>query len=148
MKRESESALWIMLSTLCRLGETLKAAWKDVDLSKGEWRLPAANTKTKVAMVVFLPPFARRLFEELHKLTGHTQWCFPARPKVRVQERAAPILSHVYENSVSKQVGARQVRFMERDGFLDRRKHDDSLVLSNGEWGKWTPHDMRRPGPR
>ncbi len=52
LKRESELALWIMLSTLCRAGETLKAAWKDVDLDKGEWFLPAANTKTNVAMTV------------------------------------------------------------------------------------------------
>jgi integrase len=146
LKRESELALWIMLSTLCRAGETLKAAWKDVDLDKGEWLLPAANTKTKVAMTVYLSPFALRQFQELHKLTGHTQWCFPARAKGRAREGAAPPAKHVYEKSVSKQVGDRQVRFMQRDGSFDHRKHDDSLVLANGERGEWTPHDLRRTG--
>lgn len=146
MKRESELALWIVLSTLCRIGETLKAAWKDVDLDKGEWFLPAANTKTKVSMVVYLSPLALHQFKELHNLTGHTQWCFPARPKGRVREGAAPPKKHVYEKSVSKQVGDRQVRFMQRDGSFDHRKHDDSLVLANGERGEWTPHDLRRTG--
>lgn len=146
LKRESELALWIMLATLCRAGETLKAAWKDIDLDKGEWFLPAVNTKTKVAMIVYLSPFALRQFKDLHKLTGHTHWCFPARPKGRVREGAAPPSQHLYEKSVSKQVGDRQVRFMNRGGSFDHRKHDDSLVLANGERGEWTPHDLRRTG--
>jgi integrase len=146
MKRENELAIWIMLSTLCRAGETMKAEWKDVDLQKAEWFLPAANTKTKVPMLVHLSPFARRRFEELHLLTGHTQWCFPARPNGRVREGAQPPDRHVHEKSASKQVGDRQVRFMSREGSLDHRKHDDSLVLANGERGVWTLHDLRRTG--
>ena len=67
-----------------------KAEWKDVDLQKAEWFLPAPNTKTKVPMLVFLSPFALRQFEELHLLTGHTPWCFPARPSGRVREGAQP----------------------------------------------------------
>lgn len=146
MKRENELAIWIMLATLCRAGETMKAEWKDVDLQKAEWFLPAANTKTKVPMLVFLSPFALRQFEELHLLTGHTPWCFPARPSGRVREGAQPPDRHVHEKSASKQVGDRQVRFMSREGSLDHRKHDDSLVLANGERGVWTLHDLRRTG--
>jgi integrase len=46
---------------------------------------------------------------------------------------------------VSKQVGDRQVRFKKRKPLKNRR-HDDSLVLSNGKNGEWTLHDLRRTG--
>ena len=52
----------------------------------------------------------------------------------------------MHEKGASKQVGDRQVRFMSREGSLDHRKHDDSLVLANGERGVWTLHDLRRTG--
>ena len=146
MKRENELAIWIMLSTLCRAGETLKAEWKDVDLAKAEWFLPAPNTKTKVSMLVYLSPFALRQFEELQTLTGHTRWCFPSRPKGRIREGARLPDRHVHEKSASKQVGDRQMRFMNREGSLDHRKHDNSLVPANGERGVWTLHDLRRTG--
>ena len=29
---------------------------------------------------------------------------------------------------------------------LSRRRHDDTLVLADGQNGDWTPHDLRRPG--
>ena len=121
MKRENELAIWIMLATLCRAGETMKAEWKDVDLHKAEWFLPAANTKTKVPILVYLSPFALRQFTELHLLTGRTPWCFPARPKGRVREGAQSSDRHVHEKSASKQVGDRQVRFMSREGSRDHR---------------------------
>jgi len=146
MKRENELAIWIMLSTLCRAGETLKAEWKDVDLAKAECFLPAPNTKTKVSMLVYLSPFALRQFEELQTLTGHTRWCFPSRPKGRIREGARLPDRHVHEKSASKQVGDRQMRFMNREGSLDHRKHDNSLVPANGERGVWTLHDLRRTG--
>ena len=97
-------------------------------------------------MLVYLSPFALRQFEELHPLTGHTPWCFPARPNGRVRDGGQPPDQHVHEKSASKQVGDRQVRFMHREGSLDHRKHDDSLVVANGERGVWTLHDLRRTG--
>ncbi len=146
MKRESELAIWIMLSTMCRVGETLKASWENVDLDKAEWFIPGPDTKTKVPLLVHLSPFALRQFRELHLLTGHSEWCFPSRPTGRTRDGAAPAETHVNEKSVSKQIGDRQVRFMNRPSAFDRRKHDDSLVLSGGANGEWTPHDLRRTG--
>lgn len=48
--------------------------------------------------------------------------------------------------SVSKQIGDRQTQFKKRSGPLKHRKHDNSLVLSGGKTGEWTPHDLRRTG--
>lgn len=146
LKMESELALWIALSTLCRIGELLKSRWEHVDLVKGEWFLPAQNTKTRVALLIYLSPFALRQFKNLKLLTGHTDWCFPARPGGRVREGAPCAATHVDLKSVSKQVGDRQVMFMNRTGPLPRRRNDNALVLAQGRNGEWTPHDLRRTG--
>jgi len=141
LKRETQLALWICLGTLCRIGELLMARWEHVDLSAGEWFVPGQNTKTRVDWKVYLSPFALRQFKALHALTGDTPFCFPARaPKGEVAE------AHVCVKSVSKQIGDRQTQFKNRKGPLARRKHDNSLVLSGGRAGEWTPHDLRRTG--
>jgi integrase len=53
---------------------------------------------------------------------------------------------HVCVKSVSKQIGDRQTQFKKRAGPLTHRKHDNSLTLSGGRAGAWTPHDLRRTG--
>ncbi|MFP3740856.1 tyrosine-type recombinase/integrase, partial [Burkholderia sp. SIMBA_019] len=42
------SAIWIMLSTGTRVGETVAACWKHVDLDKKSWLIPAENAKSGV----------------------------------------------------------------------------------------------------
>lgn len=141
LKKETQLALWICLATLCRIGELLKARWDHVNLATGEWFVPAENTKTGVDWKVFLSTFALRQFKTLHGLTGDTPFCFPARAATG----AAPV-KHVCTKSVSKQIGDRQTQFKKRAGPLKNRKHDNSLVLSEGRAGEWTPHDLRRTG--
>ncbi|MFO6224716.1 integrase, partial [Pseudomonas aeruginosa] len=54
--------------------------------------------------------------------------------------------SHVDSKTVSKLIGDRQCRFKNRSKPLTGRHNDDSLVLSKGTKGEWTPHDLRRTG--
>ncbi len=142
LERTTELALWIMLGTLCRVGETSKARWDQVDFEKNIWYIPKKNTKGKTSnLLVFLSPFTRRQFEELHALTGHTPWCFPNQSET----------SHRQSQTIAKQVGDRQCRFKkDKEGGerkpMSKRRHDDTLVLANGVNGAWTPHDMRRTG--
>lgn len=141
LKKESQLALWICLGTLCRIGELLMARWEHVNLKAGEWFVPAENTKTRVSWKVYLSPFALRQFKALHALTGDTAYCFPARAATG----EAPA-NHVCVKSVSKQIGDRQTQFKNRARPLKNRKHDNSLTLSEGRAGAWTPHDLRRTG--
>ncbi|WP_457325137.1 tyrosine-type recombinase/integrase [Roseateles sp. P5_E11] len=141
LKKETQLAIWICLGTLCRIGELLKSRWEHVNLSTGEWFVPAANTKTRVDWKVYLSPFAVRQFKALHALTGDTAFCFPARAPT-----GSVPAQHVCTKSVSKQIGDRQTQFKKRSGPLKHRKHDNSLVLSGGKNGEWTPHDLRRTG--
>jgi integrase len=141
LKKETQLALWICLGTLCRIGELLMARWEHLDLQAGEWLVPAENTKTRVSWKVYLSPFALRQFKALHALSGDTAFCFPARaPTGEVPA------DHVCVKSVSKQIGDRQTQFKKRAGPLTHRRHDNSLTLSEGRAGAWTPHDLRRTG--
>lgn len=142
LPRTSQLALWIALGTCCRIGEILMARWEHVDLERGEWIIPRENYKRhrgdrRGDFAVFLSDFAVRQFEELKKITGETPWCFPSRKPFAD--------THIDVKTVSKQVGDRQCRFKDRQALKNRR-HDDSLVLSGGERGDWTPHDLRRTG--
>lgn len=135
-----QCAAWICLSTLCRIGELLKAEWQHVSLDKGTWFIPAEATKghkgKRQDHHVFLSSFAIAHFKRLHQESGHTPFCFPSKDE----------LSHVDTKTVSKLIGDRQCCFKNRSKPLAGRHHDDSLVLSKGKKGEWTPHDLRRTG--
>lgn len=142
LKLESEIAVWICLGTLCRIGELLLTEWSHLDLESKTWFIPKANVKgqrkQKQDHMVYLSDFACRQFTKLKELTGDSRWAFPAKNMDNED-------THVCLNSVSKQIGDRQIRFKNRKR-LSRRRHDDTLVLADGANGEWTPHDMRRTG--
>ena len=137
VQQETQLALWISLSTACRIGELLMAEWRHVNLDIGVWFIPKKNVKGKRGkkqdQVVYLSAFALQQFRALHALTNASRWCFPSTDGE----------SHVGEKTVSKQVGDRQCRFKNRKP-LKKRRNDDTLVLADGENGEWTPHDLRR----
>lgn len=81
-------------------------------------------------------PFALEQFKRLHKETSNTLFCFPSKDGK----------NHVDTKTVSKLIGDRQCRFKNRCKPLAGRHNDDSLVLSEGTKGEWTPHDLRRTG--
>lgn len=142
IEQTTQRAVWIMLSTLCRVGEMSMARWEHVNMDTGEWFLPKENVKGNVGdLTVYLSEFALDQFRQLHARTGHSDWCFPAKYKA----------GHVCVKSISKQIGDRQSRFKKgKDGNprqpMKNRRHDDTLVLADGESGAWTPHDLRRTG--
>jgi len=142
LAKPTQHAIWIMLSTLCRVGELSMARWNDVDLAGGEWFIPKENVKDSVAdMRVYLSPFALAQFQQLHTVTGHSAWCFPSADET----------SHIDTKSITKQIGDRQSMFKKsKDGGtrkpMKKRRCDDTLVLAGGKTGDWTPHDLRRTG--
>jgi integrase len=142
LAKPTQRAIWIMLSTLCRVGELSMARWDDVDLAGAEWFIPKENVKDSVAdMRIYLSPFALAQFQLLHAATGHSAWCFPS----------ADEQSHIDTKSITKQIGDRQSMFKKsKDGGVRKpmknRRCDNTLVLANGKTGDWTPHDLRRTG--
>ena len=146
LEKSVQCAIWIMLSTLCRIGELSMARWEHVDFDAREWLIPAENTKGSKkhqnALTVYLSDFALEQFRQLEELTGESEWCFPAKNKEN---------AHVCVKSMSKQIGDRQSMFKKsKDGTprkpMKNRRHDNTLVLGEGKGGAWTPHDLRRTG--
>jgi len=139
-KKETQLALWICLSTMCRIGELLMTEWCEVDLVYGVWAIPVENVKgakgKKQPQTVSLSKFALEQFKALHEITGNTPYCFPAKNND----------GHVNLKSVSKLVGDCQTQFKSRTKPLKNRRNDNSLVLNGGKDGEWTPHDLRRTG--
>ena len=130
-ERQTELAIWLMLSTLARVGELTQAKWEHIDFSAGTWTIPAGNAKNAREHVVFLSDFAIRHFEDLRSVNGwQGVWCFPS---TRTNE-------HLCLRSLSKQIKDRQ-----RDTALSNRtmKGLGALKLPGGDW---TPHDLRRTG--
>jgi integrase len=129
-QKSTDLALWIMLSTCCRVGELLQAQWCDIDLDAGTWHIPAGNSKNKKAHTVLLSSFSIEQFRALFEINGTSRWCYPAANNED---------THVDIKSASKQVGDRQ-----RTTPMKNRSHATGALLLRG--GKWTPHDLRRTG--
>jgi integrase len=125
----TEAAIWIMLSTCCRVGELSKAQWQHTDLNAKTWIIPDRNSKNGKPHTIYLSDFALRQFQRLVVIRRSDTWVFPNRDNS----------NHVCEKSISKQIDGRQNPVIHQN----RTAHNDALVLSGG---KWTPHDLRRTG--
>ena len=118
-----------MLSTCCRVGELSQALWEQVDLDKGEWFIPAGNSKNAKNHTVFLSDFARLQFKELQAISASDIYCLPSRDGK----------THVGLKSITKQINDRV-----RKTPLENRSSATGTLLLPG--GGWTPHDLRRTG--
>ena len=138
----TECAIWIMLGTMCRVGELSMARWEHVNFEQMEWFIPRENVKDRVGnQTVYLSAFVLRQFRRLHDCTGQSVWCFPSHDDTR----------HIGAKVITKQISDRQTSFKQgRDGgpraVMNHRSQDDRLVLQGGKNGAWTAHDLRRTG--
>lgn len=124
----TEAAIWITLSTLCRIGELLNAQWPDIDLDNQLWRIP--DTKNGKPHTVFLSDFAVKHFRKVKELNDEGVWVYPSRDGKKA----------VSTKTITKQLGDRQ---HDHDPMKRRSKSVASLKLQDGKWG---PHDLRRTG--
>lgn len=133
----SQCAIWICLSTICRIGELLMARWEHVNFKDRIWFIPRENVKgirgKKQDHHVYLSDFALYYFIKLQAETGQSEWCFPSRNSD----------SHINVKAISKSIGDRQSKFKDHTAPLKNRRSDNSLVVGDREW---TPHDLRRTG--
>lgn len=129
LMKSTECAIWIALSTMCRIGELSKAQFSHIDFEAKSWKIPEANSKNGKAHMIYLSDFALQQFKQLATIKQSDTWIFPNRDNS----------SHVCEKSISIQIRGRQTSKI----LSNRSKDSQALVL---EGGKWTPHDLRRTG--
>lgn len=130
MAETSVLAIWISLSTCCRIGELLKARWCNINFEQKKWCIPPENSKNGREYVIHLSDFSFLHFQRLHELTGYSEWCFPS-------SRGN---GHICPKTVTKQVSDRQ---RANGSYSKRSKKTHTLILSRGPW---KPHDLRRTG--
>lgn len=125
-----ERAIWIMLSTLCRVGEITQARWTDINLEKGEWVIPADIAKNGKAHTIYLSDFAQDQFAHLRELSFWSEWVMPS-PQIGQ--------THINLKTITRSVRDR----IRSTPLKNRSKATGTLLLSGGAW---TPHDLRRSG--
>lgn len=124
----TEAALWIALSTLCRIGELLNARWSDIDLDNHLWRIP--DTKNGKPHNVYLSNFAVTQFLKVKEFSKEVAWVYPSRDGKKA----------VSSKTITKQLADRQ---RANEPMKRRSKSVATLTLPDGKWG---PHDLRRTG--
>jgi len=124
----TEAAVWIALSTLCRIGELLSSRWSDIDLDNHLWRIP--DTKNGKPHNVYLSDFAVKQFRKIKEFNSEGIWVYPSRDGKKA----------VSSKTITKQLGDRQ---RASEPLKRRSKSVATLTLPGGKWG---PHDLRRTG--
>ncbi|MGB5855275.1 MAG: integrase arm-type DNA-binding domain-containing protein [Oceanisphaera sp.] len=75
--RTTVIALRLMLLTFVRTGELRQAEWREFDLERAEWRIPAERMKMRALHIVPLSRQAVELLRELYTYTGGRNLLFP-----------------------------------------------------------------------
>jgi integrase len=77
------AALKLMALLFPRPGELRLAEWKEFDLDKDLWTIPASRTKMRREHRVPLPRQALTILRELHPVTGYAALVFPGLRSVK-----------------------------------------------------------------
>lgn len=126
---QAQAAIWIMLSTCCRVGEITRARWPDISFHEGVWRIPAEVAKNGREHSIHLSHFATVQFQRIQSLGTSRVWLFPTSGGD----------GHVSTKTLQKQFRDRQLE----TAFKGRSKRTATLKLTGGEW---RAHDLRRTG--
>ncbi|WP_031268081.1 MULTISPECIES: site-specific integrase [unclassified Labrenzia] len=76
----SARALELLIYTLCRTGEVLKAQWPEFDLDQRLWTIPKERMKTKTPHVVPLTDPAISILKDLYD-KRRDEWVFPGNKR-------------------------------------------------------------------
>ena len=76
--KEVRIGLLLLIHLFCRPGELRYMEWCEIDEGNRLWSIPAPKMKMRQPHTVPLSPQALTLLDELRKLTGTGQYCFPS----------------------------------------------------------------------
>ena len=71
--------LRLLILTLAKTSEVREAKWTEFDLNQAIWTVPAERMKARREHRVPLSTQAIATLQELHHVSGHTQWIMPGR---------------------------------------------------------------------
>lgn len=82
LKRQFKLAFHLLILTMVRKGELVKAKWSEIDFEQSLWIVPAERMKMGKAHLVPLPTQALAMFEELRTLACSSEWVLPSRGSI------------------------------------------------------------------
>jgi hypothetical protein len=133
LAKRTEIAIWVFLSTGCRISELINAKWNQISFEHKSWHLP--ETKNQRAHTISLSKFALNQFKELRKL--------------RQLDKRGKLVEFVFPNRAGD--GALNVKTMGKQYADRQRTHDEVLSKRSRRMfslsltgGPWKPHDLRR----
>lgn len=111
MKGEAPTAIAVrmILLTACRPGEVRGAKWAEFDTDGARWEIPPARMKMRQMHAVPLSRQVLVLLADLKKLTGHSEYLFPARVGANAK--------HITDMTVLKAVKRAAVRDVHAHGL-------------------------------
>jgi integrase len=118
------AALKLMALLFPRPGELRLAEWREFDLDKATWEIPASRTKMRRPHRIPLPTQAITILESLKPITGHSPLVFPG---LRTPKRA---ISENTMNAALRRMGYSQDQ-MTAHGF---RAAASTLLNESGKW--------------
>lgn len=125
------AALKLMALLFPRPGELRLSAWKEFDIKKAVWVIPAERTKMRREHHVPLPKQALSVLDELREITGHRDILFPG-----LISRHKPIS----ENTMN--VALRRLGFGQDEMTSHGFRASASTLLN--ESGKWSADAIER----
>lgn len=78
---QNRIAMMLTMLTFLRSTELRGGQWQEIDFAARIWNVPAERMKMNRPHSVPLSDWAMELLQELHSLTGHTDYLFPSRTK-------------------------------------------------------------------
>ena len=97
---QNKLAMLLLMLTAVRTGEMRYSKWRDFDIERREWRIPAEITKMRTEHIVPLSTQAIQILSRLYEISGDQEWLLPNH-----QARVHPVMSENTINSVIKADG-------------------------------------------
>ena len=93
-------ALQFIVHTFVRPGELRSAEWKDIDLDKAIWRIPAEKMKMKEEHIVPLSSQVLELLKQIKEITGRFNLVFPGS-----HDSSKPMSENTLTYAIRKRLG-------------------------------------------
>ncbi|NPT46156.1 tyrosine-type recombinase/integrase [Paraburkholderia sp. 1N] len=90
------AATKLLMYSMCRKAEVLRAKWSEIDTDKAQWDIPAARMKSRRPHRVYLSTQALELLEVQRALTGAGEYVFPSAFRANVP-MADATLNHLFK---------------------------------------------------
>ncbi|ANB73775.1 integrase [Paraburkholderia phytofirmans OLGA172] len=90
------AAVKLLMYSMCRKAEVLRAKWSEIDTDKAQWDIPPERMKSRRPHRVYLSTQALELLEVQRALTGDLEYVFPSAFRA-VVPMADATLNHLFK---------------------------------------------------